>query len=166
MTFLLDHRAFRAPDGLTDHARYLARSDRPLHAAPLRLRGAHGGVAVDVALLWTDRAQPRIKGLVDYARITGTHLRGLHEGLRGGFEAAAPERFRGVYAPAFREAVTQGLIAVVAVDLDDTIYRSPHGPLTSPEARTAVAAVVTSELADTLAQQPDLLARLLARMPG
>jgi DNA gyrase subunit B len=167
LTFLLDHQAFRAPDGLADHARYLARGASRLHPAPLRFRGRHGAVEVEVALLWTDRALPCLEGFASYREVgAGTHLEGLRDGLRSALEAAAPARFRGVHAPAFREAVERGLVAVVAVDLDFPYFSTGRDALRSPEAHTAVADVVATGLAEELARQPELLARLLERMPG
>ena len=167
LTLIGPRGACRYPDGLVDHARHLAGSAARLHRDPIHLRGAHDGIEVEAALLWTDRPAARGVGFVNRQPSRGTHIQGLSAGVRRAFDLLAPDRMKGVYPAAFREVIAPGLLGLVRVVLDDP--RFSYGKtrrLVDPEARVAVCEVVGSGLADALAQTPALRDRLLARMPG
>jgi DNA gyrase subunit B len=168
LTAIVDDRAFRCPAGLADLVRFLGRGHRSLHGEPIRMRGTRDNVGVDVALLWTAGPRTRVRGFVGHARPRGgTHLRGLSRGLFGAFVALDPARFATVHRAAFREVLRPGLVAAVHVTLDHPRFGSPcRDQLENPEVMTAVAAVVTSQLAARLREDRSLRDTLLGRMPG
>jgi len=165
-TTILDHSAVRCPNGLADHARYLARRARPL-CAPVRITGSRDGVDVDAALLWTDAARPCIRGFVGTSPTrAGTHLQGLGLGMFGALATLDPARFATVYPSAFAEVMEQGLVAAINVMLRDPRFGNPsREQLVNPEVREAVAALVTTELHARVVVDGELRDMLLERMP-
>jgi len=164
ITTILDHDAFRCPDGLADHARYLARGE----LAPLRVRGQRDGIAVEAAVGWTADDRARVRGFVGCAPASrGTHLDGLADGLAAAIASAAPARLAGVHRAALREVLERGLVACVHVMFADPRFGEPtRERLVNPEVRAAVAAVVGDGIAAQLAADRTLAGCLLARLPG
>jgi DNA gyrase/topoisomerase IV subunit B len=168
LTTILDHDAMRYPDGIADHARYLAADARPI-AAPVRITGVRDDVAIDIALLWTSAGCGRTCGFVETQPVrTGTHIRGLADGLLAAFIALDAGRFGGVHAAAFVERIGRGLVAVVHVTLcSPTFRRIGREELANQEVQPAVAALVAAELHRRLLDDGALREQLLARMsPG
>lgn len=167
LTTILDHDAVRYPDGIADHARYQARGARAL-AAPVRITGVHSDVTIDVALLWTAAARGQTWGLVGtQPSHSGTHLRGLVNGLLGAFVALAPGRFSGVYSAALAERIAAGLVAIVHVTLRDPRFSDiRREALVNPEVQPAVTELVAGELHRRLLDDASLRELLLARMPA
>ena len=168
LTTILDDRAFRCPAGLVDHVRFLGRGQCSLHGEPIHIRGARNDVGVDVALLWTGGARTRVRGFVGHVRpCGGTHLRGLARGLFQAFVELDPARFGTVQRAAFREVLRPGLVAAVHGTLAHPRFGSPmRDQLENPEVLTAVATVVTEQLAARLRDNRRLREMLLARMPS
>jgi DNA gyrase subunit B len=167
LTTIVDDRAFRCPDGLADHVRFLGRGQRARHDDPVHVRGERDGVTVEAALLWTAGARPRLRAFACHAPTPGgTHVRGLADGLFQAFVALDRARFGTVHRAAFREVVRPGLAAAVHVTLEDARFADwRRQRLLNVEARAAVAAVLAEQLAARLRDDRGLREALLATMP-
>ncbi len=166
MTLMFDHTAFRAPDGAADLARYLGQGVAWHHDAPVRLLGEVTGMAVDVALLWTRRAAPRARWLVNGESVPrGSHVHGVLDGIQKGFAAVDPS-IAGVYPAAFREVVFPGLVMTINVAMKEPRLRGQQREcLDEPDVRQLVRTTVARGLAARLGEDDALRVALLARMP-
>lgn len=126
VTFILDHDAVRCPDGLVDHARYLAGT----RVTPAHHAIARDGIAVDAALAWRERGAPIVASFVNTRAL---RIAGIDDGLWRAFADVEPAQFAGVHRAAFRELIEVGLVAVVAVEYADARWDYRASTLTSPE---------------------------------
>jgi DNA gyrase subunit B len=167
LTLMLGADAFRCPQGMADHVRHRARGARLLHE-PIRICGTHDGIAIEVALAWTDATCVDATSLVNrWAPRSGSHFDGMSDAMFEAVSRLEPARLAGVYRPAFHEVVDRGLVMAIHLDMRDPQLTShTRGRLTNPVARDAVAAVVTEPLHAAIASDPWLRHHLFARMPG
>ena len=165
LTLMLGADAFRCPEGLADHVRHRAGGARLLHE-PIRIRGAHDDIAVEVALVWTDADRVDATSIVNrWAPRSGRHFDGLSDAMFEAIRRLAPDRLAGVYRSAFHEVVDRGLVAAIRLDMREPhLTSATHGHLANPAAHDAVAAVVTEPLYAALAGDARLR-DLFARMP-
>jgi DNA gyrase/topoisomerase IV subunit B len=154
-------------DGLGDYCNRLA--DTPLLVPhPLRVRGRFEDVDVDVAMTWQSVGRSELRSYVSQHRTRdgGSHELGFWTGLREGLQDVdARGRPAELATDRFREAIGEGLIAVVHAGLYDPKFDAPtKSRLQSLEAGSAVAHVVRGGFAVYLAQYHSLRENLLSRL--
>jgi DNA gyrase subunit B len=153
-------------DGLGTYCSQLASNVGPLLAPPLRLRGRHKLVDVDVAVGWAPAGSTTIYSYVSQARTLdhGAHVEGFWRGVRTALKAFDPQ-VASVPTRALRRALGEGLVTIVHAGLYHPVFDSPtKSRIRNPEARSAVARVVAGGLAVYLLQYPTLRHALLARL--
>lgn len=166
LTVRLQDETFRARGGLHEWVRQLG-EERGVDLADRIVCAAdrHEAVDVEAAIAWVDRGAPCLRTFVSQAPAIdgGTHVEGFWDGLRAGLGGAP-----GVTEPVFREALGEGLVAVLHVGLYDPRWGAPtRDRLVSPEARDAVREVVSERLQLVLRRKLALRRALLARLsPG
>jgi DNA gyrase subunit B len=160
--------SFVAPCGIVDHARHLAGERRWLHAEPLRVRGQHADMEVDVALAWTGGKDTRVIGFVCQSAVAqGTHIEGFWQGVQRALANVAPGEIGNVPISAVREVMGPGLAAVIHVAMRYPRFANwSLARLMNPEVKAAVAEVLAESLSAQLRQQPELLHELLRRLPS
>jgi DNA gyrase/topoisomerase IV subunit B len=161
-TAILHGEAFRCPDGLADHVRYLAADTRE----PICIDGVEGETSLQSAFRWTDSSRTTICGFVGRDAVaSGAHVDGFFDGLLDAFIALDRERFARVQRSAFRELVEPGLVAAVRVSIEDPRYRTiARDRLWNPEVQPAVAAMIAPQFRARLLADHALRERLLARL--
>lgn len=157
-----DHREHRffEPRGLHGLLERSRPSTNVVSTEPLVVKATHESILVEAAMEWRDIQWSSIESFANIERTTdgGSHVQGLLDGLADGLRAAVRSRVRG--RGRLREAVQQGLHAVVCVRLDDPTYDQPtKSRLVTPEAVRAVRAVVAPAFEVWLERQPQLLER-------
>jgi DNA gyrase subunit B len=155
---------FHEPHGL----RAFVNAQSPPHAGEptFTATGLVREVAVEAVMRWSPTGWP--SSIESFANIQpttqgGTHTRGLILGLVAGLKQVAP----GACAPQspgkLERAVSQGLIAVVCVRLNNPTYGAPtKDRLATPAARLAVKKCVAAAFPAFLEKERGLLDRILS----
>jgi DNA gyrase subunit B len=159
---------FAAPRGIVDHALHLAGERRWVHSEPLRVRGQHADMEVDVALAWTGGEDTRVRGFVCQSAVAqGTHIEGFWQGVQRALANVAPGKIGNVPISAVREVMGPGITAVVHVAMRYPRFANwSLARLMNPEVRVAVAEVMAESLSAQLRDQPELVHELLRRLPS
>jgi DNA gyrase/topoisomerase IV subunit B len=167
LTLRLHGDTFRMPEGLADYSRHLARNEQWMHTEPIRIHGTYAEVEVEAALLWTERTTPDVRGFVSQSPTRlGTHLDGFWLGWQRAFAYLEPERLGRVGVSPLREVLGPGLVAVVHAGLYHPRFGDPRRDrLVNPEVSIAVSEVVAASLSTQLRGQPELLCKLIHRLP-
>jgi DNA gyrase/topoisomerase IV subunit B len=119
--------------------------------------------SIDVALAWSGTAASEVRSFANQTETSdGAHIAGMWEALatyaRSSLHInATPTRVRAALSP--------GLIAIVAVRLDDPIYRDrAHRHLISPEAADAVERALAGDLPRIVARDQRVRELLESRL--
>ncbi|XYI01404.1 methyltransferase domain-containing protein [Sorangium sp. So ce1128] len=172
LTIEFEHRpaereVYHYDTGVVGFVEHLNKERHPIHA-PVRLCGAHDGVAVDVALQWTSDYTEDISSYVNRVATSrgGTHVDGLNAALTrviNGYAVA-----NGLLDAELEEIagfdIREGLTCVLSIELREPRFDGQtKSVLTSPEATEAVARVATRELSAALDRNADLAVTLVGR---
>lgn len=159
VTMIVEGDAFRCPDGLLDHVRWIARD--PV-GAPFHVREMRDGIAVECALAWARHGAGTVEAFVNCAPTPhGTHVDGLFAAL----EAVLGRRLGSTRASRFRSRIGRGLVAYVNATLEHPRFQSPTRDwLDNPEVGQAVRSVIENALTTHLARDPALLDAMLIRI--
>jgi len=148
--------ANHAPDGLAQWVR--THTEAPAIHPIIHLRGERDGVAVEVALQWVDGPGMVMAWASQFRTMEGSHVDGFSEGLA---QALAPN----LAQDAACERLEPGLVAAIHADIEDPRFGSPtRSRLNTPEAATAVAHVLRTQLPGACSQHPRLIEMLTRRL--
>ncbi|MBM4392753.1 MAG: hypothetical protein FJ090_16640, partial [Deltaproteobacteria bacterium] len=144
---LLEHQY---DTGLVGFVEELDQGRAPVHGGPVRLRGAHAGAEVDVALHWTWAFHEEIRGYVNHVPTPrgGTHVEGLKAALTRVIDAVAREGgLLGAGESIAGWDVREGLTAALSLRLRDAAFEGQtKSALSTPGAAEAVERVVAEGL--------------------
>jgi DNA gyrase subunit B len=126
-----------------------------------------GDIQVEVAARWHTYSWSKVESFANIERTTdgGTHVRGMLAGLIRGLRKTAPDACRGKKAKQLREAVSEGLDAVVCVRLNNPTYDGPmKSILATPAVEKAVRDCVSNVFAEFLQTEKGLLKHILSAL--
>ena len=153
-------RSFCFDTGVVGFAEQLTQDKRPLHKAPLHLRGEHNGVSVEAALLWTEAWAEETLSYVNsiFTRDGGAHVEGLRSALTRSVRRLAQQQGH-VNADMELDIdgfdVREGLTCVLSVRMAEPEYEGQtKSQLTSARAHEAVEQVVEAQLVAALRADP------------
>jgi DNA gyrase subunit B len=153
------HR-FQEPSGLRAFLARLRGHGGATIGKSLQIDAAGGVVRVEVAAEWVPAAWSRsIESFANSNRTTsdGTHVDGLFDGLISELRSRLPDLCHGRPSSKLRELVAEGMHAVVCVRLCDPTFDQPtRSRLTTPEAKSCVAAAVRPAFAELLDAEASL----------
>ena len=157
-------------DGLIAFLNYL-HEDRNVIMAPMKFSGESQGIKVDVAFQYTDDYQ---ENTYSFANLVRTTDGGSHEiGYKAAFTKAVNDYARkyGLLKAKDKNLegadVREGLTSIVSVSVPEEILQfegQTKGKLGTPQAKTAVDAVVSDKLAFWLEENRDQSDRLVTKM--
>jgi DNA gyrase subunit B len=155
--------------GLEAFARYLDRSKQALHAPPIAIRGERDGIALEVAMEWTDSYHETMLCFTNTIpqRDGGTHLAGFRAALTRTVNAYANDS--GI---AKKEKVTlagedmrEGLTCILSVKVPDPKFSSQtKDKLVSSEVRPAVEGIVADKLTQWFEEHPADARKVVAKV--
>ena len=155
--------------GLEAFVRYLDRSKQALHAPPIAIRGERDGIALEVAMEWTDSYHETMLCFTNTIpqRDGGTHLAGFRAALTRTVNAYANDS--GI---AKKEKVTltgedmrEGLTCILSVKVPDPKFSSQtKDKLVSSEVRPAIEGIVADKLTQWFEEHPADARKVVAKV--
>ncbi|HLR08066.1 MAG TPA: DNA topoisomerase IV subunit B [Bacillota bacterium] len=171
---LIDERnnqkeAYQFPDGLESFVHYLNEEKETLHSV-VSFEGEQQGIEVDFAFQFNDGFSENMLSFVNHVRTNdgGTHESGAKSAITRVFNDYArrsgwlKEKDKNLEGTDIRE----GLAAIISVRIPEKILQfegQTKGKLGTIEARSAVDAVVSEQLAYFLEENPDVSAMLIKK---
>jgi DNA gyrase subunit B len=125
---------------------------------PFHRRVDRDGIAIEVAIAWTDRDETELRSFVNHEpTLAGVHVDGLFAGLA----AALAPRVTGDV----RDRLARGMVAIVHVQVPDPRFDTlARDRLVNPEVQEPVRATVAEAFAAHLVEVPALLDMLLLQL--
>ncbi len=157
---------FHYDGGVSEFVQYLNRSKTPLHPAPIRFSGERNGIAIDIALQYTDGYNEEIDSFVNtiYTPEGGTHLTGFRTALTKTLNDYG--KANNILKDTTLEGtdVREGLTAIVSIKMAEPQFEGQtKAKLGSSIAQGAVSGLMGDKLAEFLLENPSLAQIILKK---
>ncbi len=157
---------FHYDGGVSEFVQYLNRSKTPLHPAPIRFSGERNGIAIDIALQYTDGYNEEIDSFVNtiYTPEGGTHLTGFRTALTKTLNDYG--KANNILKDTTLEGtdVREGLTAIVSIKMAEPQFEGQtKAKLGSSIAQGAVSSLMGDKLAEFLLENPSLAQIILKK---
>ncbi len=157
---------FHYDGGVSEFVQYLNRSKTPLHSAPIRFSGERNGIAIDIALQYTDGYNEEIDSFVNtiYTPEGGTHLTGFRTALTKTLNDYG--KANNILKDTTLEGtdVREGLTAIVSIKMAEPQFEGQtKAKLGSSIAQGAVSGLMGDKLAEFLLENPSLAQIILKK---
>ncbi len=156
---------FHYDGGVSEFVQYLNRSKTPLHPVPIHIEGERNGVAIDIAMQWTDGYNEEIDSFVNtiFTPEGGTHLTGFRTALTKTINDYG--KANNLLKDTTLEGgdCREGLTAIVSIRMPAPQFEGQtKTKLGSSVAQGAVSGLLSDQLAENLQEHP-LFVQLILR---
>ncbi len=148
---------FHYDGGVSEFVQYLNRSKTPLHPVPIHIEGERNGVAIDIAMQWTDGYNEEIDSFVNtiFTPEGGTHLTGFRTALTKTINDYG--KANNLLKDTTLEGgdCREGLTAIVSIRMPEPQFEGQtKAKLGSSVAQGAVSGLMSDKLAEYLLENP------------
>lgn len=156
---------FHYDGGVSEFVQYLNRSKTPLHPAPIHIEGERNGVAIDIAMQWTDGYNEEIDSFVNtiFTPEGGTHLTGFRTALTKTINDYGKENNLLKDTTLEGSDCREGLTAIVSIRMPEPQFEGQtKAKLGSSVAQGAVSGLMNDKFAEYLLENPQV-AQMIVR---
>ena len=150
---------FHYDGGVSEFVVYLNRSKTPLHPAPIHIGGERNGVAIDIAMQWTDGYNEEIDSFVNtiFTPEGGTHLTGFRTALTKTINDYGKSNNLLKDTTLEGSDCREGLTAIVSIRMPEPQFEGQtKAKLGSSVAQGAVSGLMNDKLAEFLLENPSV----------
>ena len=157
---------FHYDGGVSEFVQYLNRSKTPLHPTPIRFSGERNGIAIDIALQYTDGYNEEIDSFVNtiFTPEGGTHLTGFRTALTKTINDYGKANNLLKDTTLEGTDVREGLTAIVSIKMAEPQFEGQtKAKLGSSIAQGAVSGLMNDKLAEYLLENPSVAQVILKK---
>ncbi len=157
---------FHYDGGVSEFVQYLNRSKTPLHPTPIRFSGERNGIAIDIALQYTDGYIEEIDSFVNtiFTPEGGTHLTGFRTALTKTINDYGKANNLLKDTTLEGTDVREGLTAIVSIKMAEPQFEGQtKAKLGSSIAQGAVSGLMNDKLAEYLLENPSVAQVILKK---
>ena len=157
---------FHYDGGVSEFVQYLNRSKTPLHPTPIRFSGERNGIAIDIALQYTDGYNEEIDSFVNtiFTPEGGTHLTGFRTALTKTINDYGKANNLLKDTTLEGADVREGLTAIVSIKMAEPQFEGQtKAKLGSSIAQGAVSGLMNDKLAEYLLENPSVAQVILKK---
>lgn len=150
---------FHYDGGVSEFVQYLNRSKTPLHQTPIRFNGERNGIAIDIAMQWTDGYNEEIDSFVNtiFTPEGGTHLTGFRTALTKSINDYGKANNLLKDTTLEGSDCREGLTAIVSIRMSEPQFEGQtKAKLGSSVAQGAVSSLMNEKFAEFLLENPQV----------